>query len=237
MFDSRLRLRNALVPALGIVLSLAATGTVRAATAYYTPAQAGAGATVYSASCQQCHGVNLQGQSAPALTGATFRNYVGKSGTAQSLFDFISRQMPADHPGSLTQQEYLNVTAFLLSRNGYPAGRDPLTKSTLPQVQLGNANVSTGAKGGRNTTSAVTKGATSAEIMRAAPPQNTVLWELPAGADVNVTDAMLLQRRGRRRRTGCSTGRTYDNARYSPLTRSTTGTSARLRWRASRRPA
>ena len=138
---------------------------------HYTRAQAASGAAVYSATCQQCHGVNLQGQSGPGLVGAAFRNYVGKAGTAASLEDFIARQMPADKPGSLTQQQYLDVTAFLLSRNGYPAGDVPLTKSTLADVALGGGgNGATAPKGPKYA-------ANTNEIVRAAAPHEQGLHE------------------------------------------------------------
>ncbi|HZX68839.1 MAG TPA: PQQ-binding-like beta-propeller repeat protein, partial [Candidatus Elarobacter sp.] len=137
----------------------------------------------------------------PGLTGAAFKKYAGKSGTAATLFDFISRQMPADKPGSLTQQQYLDVTAFLLARNGYPAGTVALMKSTLPQVALGGG------------TSAPVN---NAEIVRAAAPVNTVYAKLPGGADVNVTDAMLAAADSDRSN-WLLTGRTWDNQRFSPL--------------------
>src|ERR1700704_7099900 len=81
----------------------------------YTSAQASRGATVYTQSCVNCHGANLQGESAPALTGQTLRQAYG-AGTAAQLYDFISRQMPQNSPGSLSQEQYLNVTAYILSR-------------------------------------------------------------------------------------------------------------------------
>ena len=216
MNDARFTLfRTVAVGGFAAILVVLAAGSLRAASpAYYTIAQARSGATVYSASCQQCHGVNLGGQSAPALTGQTFRNYVGKAGTAASLFDFISRQMPADHPGSLTQQQYLDVTAFILSRNGYPAGRDPLTKANLAQVQLGAGNVAAAPKGPRNNPK--TGPASSNEIVRAAAPQNTVFSKLPNNADVNVTDAMLSGAENDRAN-WLLPGRTWDNQRFSPL--------------------
>jgi alcohol dehydrogenase (cytochrome c) len=216
MNDARFTvLRTVAVTGFAAILVVLGAGALRAASpAYYTTAQARSGATIYSASCQQCHGVNLQGQSAPALTGQTFRNYVGKAGTAASLFDFISRQMPADHPGSLTQQQYLDVTAFILSRNGYPAGRDPLTKANLAQVQLGAGNVAAAPKGPRNNPK--TGPASSNEIVRAAAPQNTVFSKLPNNADVNVTDAMLSGAENDRAN-WLLPGRTWDNQRFSPL--------------------
>jgi PQQ-dependent dehydrogenase (methanol/ethanol family) len=208
--------RTALAGGLLVLVALLWAGATGAQQpAFYTRAQAASGATIYTASCQQCHGVGLGGQSAPPLTGSAFQNYVGKTGTGAGLFDFISRQMPADHPGSLTQQQYLDVTAFILSRNGYPAGRDPLTKANLSQVKLGAGNVAAKQKGPRNATSAVNKAA-KPEIVRAAAPQNTVFSKLPHSADVNITDAMLAGAENDRAN-WLLPGRTWDNQRFSPL--------------------
>src|SRR5229473_1451646 len=82
----------------------------------YTRAQASHGATVYTQYCTQCHGANLQGESGPALSGQVLRSAYG-GGTAAQLYDFISRQMPQNNPGSLSQEQYLDVTAYVLSRN------------------------------------------------------------------------------------------------------------------------
>ncbi len=199
--------RTVIVAGLPAIAGLLLAGTLAAAPGqgHYTTAQAAAGAAVYQASCQKCHGVNLQGQAGPALVGATFRNYVGKNGTAATLEDFIAMQMPADKPGSLTQQQYLDVTAFLLSRNGYPTGSSPLTTATLAQVKLGG--VGAGATAPKNNN----------EIVRAGPPKNTVYAKLPNNANVNVTDAMLAGAGGDNAN-WLLPGRTWDNQRYSPLT-------------------
>ncbi len=191
--------------AIAAIAALTAAGAVSAAQAagYYTRAQAASGATVYAANCLVCHGMNLQGQAGPALVGSVFRQYVGPKGTAATLYDFTSKQMPANAPGSLTQQQYLDVTAYILARNGYPAGTSPLTVATLPKVALG------GAKG-------PVIAANTNEIVRSAPPKNVVYQKLPGNADVTVTDAMMS---GAASDTAnwVLTGRTYDNARYSPL--------------------
>src|ERR1700733_7810236 len=90
----------------------------------YTSAQASRGASVYVQYCVQCHGANLQGESGPPLTGQVLRAAYG-GGTAAQLYDFISRQMPQNAPGSLQQWQYLDVTAHILSRNGIPPGNSP----------------------------------------------------------------------------------------------------------------
>jgi PQQ-dependent dehydrogenase (methanol/ethanol family) len=194
--------------AIVLIGGLTAGGAVFAQTAgYYTLKQAAAGAAVHQATCQQCHGVTLQGQSAPALVGPVFKQFVGPNGTAATLYDFTSKQMPYNAPGSLTQQQYLDVVAYILQRNGYPAGTSPLTIATLPRVALG---------GSKGPVSPTKTAATTNEIVRAAPPKNVVYSKLPGNADVNITDAMM---------SGAANdtanwvlhGRTYDNQRYSPL--------------------
>jgi alcohol dehydrogenase (cytochrome c) len=169
----------------------------------YTSAQASHGATVYTQSCVSCHGANLQGESAPALTGQIFRQAYG-SGTAAQLYDFISRQMPQDKPASLSQEQYLDVTAYILSRNGFAAGSAPLQMGSLGQVSL--AGIS----------GTATQASTTDEIVRAAPPVRNVYSTLPPGANVNVTDSMMRDAASDENN-WLLHGRTYDNQRYSPL--------------------
>ena len=168
----------------------------------YTTAQASRGATVYGQSCISCHGANLQGESGPALSGKSFELAYG-GGTAAQLYDFISRQMPQDKPGSLSQRQYLDVTAYILSRNGIAAGEAPLRVPSLGQVSLAGMSGAATAAG-------------TNEIVRAAPPVRSVYAPLPQGADVNVTDSML-QGAASDRNDWLLHGRTYDNQRYSPL--------------------
>jgi PQQ-dependent dehydrogenase (methanol/ethanol family) len=168
----------------------------------YTSAQAADGASVYVQSCASCHGPNLQGESGPPLTGPTLKAAYG-AGTAAQLYDFISRQMPQSAPGSLSQRQYLDVTAYLLRRNGLPAGNAPLTIGSLSEVSLSGMRTSQGQTA-----------ANTNEIVRVAPPVRRVYGQPPAAASVNVTDAMMLNASS-----GDSDwllpGRTYDNERYS----------------------
>jgi alcohol dehydrogenase (cytochrome c) len=170
----------------------------------YTTAQASRGATVYTQYCTQCHGANLQGESGPALSGQILRQAYG-GGTAAQLYDFISRQMPQNSPASLTQAQYLAVTAYVLSRNGFPSGDAPLNIGSLSQVRMSAQHMSATAAG-HNTD----------EIVRAAPPVRNVYAQVPPGADVNVTDPMMLNAASDENNWVLH-GRTYDNQRYSPL--------------------
>lgn len=188
-----------------VMMLVASAAPVQAkSTGDFTRAQASRGTSVYAQYCGQCHGLNLQGDAAPPLSGQTLHQAYG-AGTAAPLYDFISRQMPLNKPASLSQQQYLDVTAFILAQNGFPSGTTPLGMGTLSQVSMSEQRLSAGASG-PNTD----------EIVRAAPPVRTVYAKLPDGANVNVTDSMMLK---------ASTdegnwllpGRTYDNQRYSTL--------------------
>jgi len=210
MIAIRLRLphQRATSPVAGaavlLVLALAAPRAETAPPGAYTNEQASRGAAVYTQRCAQCHGANLQGEAGTPLMGATFLHAYG-GGTAAQLFDFLSRQMPLDAPGSLSQPQYLDVTAFILERNGLPPGAAALNAQTLDKVSLSGMRLA-GAAGSSNTD----------EIVRAAAPTRKVYAQLPTGANVNITDSMM-QNAGADENDWLLHGRTYDNQRYSPL--------------------
>ena len=49
--------------------------------------------------------------------------------TVSIMFNVIAAKMPADAPASLARQDYAAVMAYILERNGYPAGAHPLSLS------------------------------------------------------------------------------------------------------------
>jgi hypothetical protein len=49
--------------------------------------------------------------------------------TLEDLHARLRTTMPPDTPGSLKGQEYTDILAFLLERNGYPAGSEELPPS------------------------------------------------------------------------------------------------------------
>jgi alcohol dehydrogenase (cytochrome c) len=197
-----------------LVIALVAAGPVNGQAkpnGGYTETQATRGATVYTQYCVQCHGANLQGESGPALSGQVLKAAYG-GGTAAQLYDFISRQMPQNAPGSLKQWQYLDVTAYVLSKNGIPSGSTALAVETLGQVSLSTLHVA-GTAGGANTD----------EIIRAPPPVRNVYAKLPAGSSVDVTDSMMVNAASDTNN-WLLHGRTYDNQRYSPLAQITPDT-------------
>ena len=106
--------------------------------ALYTAQQATDGKTVFSQNCAICHGHALQGKIGPALVGQNFAPASGNN-TVGSIFTMLSTQMPYGAGGSLTQTQYEDAMSYILSKNGYPAGRTMLgyssaLASTVPLV-------------------------------------------------------------------------------------------------------
>lgn len=97
------------------------TGKVSAATGWYLPAQAKAGAKIYLHSCARCHGASLHGNIGPALKGHSFLSKWSPNSVGDLLF-FVSQQMPQNAPGSLSRAQYTDLVAFLLQNNGAPPG-------------------------------------------------------------------------------------------------------------------
>lgn len=101
-----------------------------------TEAQVARGDEVYGSTCAACHGAEGEGGTGPAIlgAGAPLRGYQ----TAQGLFDYVSRVMPFDDPGSLSDEEYWDVVAFLLNEQDLlDEGEGPVSADTADQIILG----------------------------------------------------------------------------------------------------
>jgi quinohemoprotein ethanol dehydrogenase len=99
----------------------------------FSAAQAARGRSSYQTNCAiGCHMADLSAAArAPALAGDVFsRRWRGQ--TVNDLFERIRNTMPQQNPHSLSDQVYLDITAFLLQSNGLPSGSaelngDPVT--------------------------------------------------------------------------------------------------------------
>jgi len=85
------------------------------------------GQHLYSESCAKCHGAQLEGITAPALSGPAFAPAANSHLTIGGIYQYMSTNMPADRPGKMSDQEYADLMAFLLYTNGYDAGAAKLT--------------------------------------------------------------------------------------------------------------
>jgi S-disulfanyl-L-cysteine oxidoreductase SoxD len=74
--------------------------------------------------------------------GQGFADMVAAQGmTAQSLLAVTAQTMPQGEPGTLTPEQYAAVTAYVLQKNGYPAGSELLSADNphLKEINFGKA--------------------------------------------------------------------------------------------------
>jgi len=114
--------------------------------ALYTADQATKGAVAYFQNCAMCHGPLLDGQSGgysgPALKGPEFAD-PSYDFHISDIFNFVAKLMPAATPGSLSHEQDVQIMAYILQQNGYPAGSKELVyedaeKSKVPMRYYGN---------------------------------------------------------------------------------------------------
>jgi mono/diheme cytochrome c family protein len=111
----------------------------------FTAAQAERGKQVYDANCVTCHLEELDGSANPTagargapLVGTRFVQDFGES-KVSALFNKMKRDMPSGRPGSLTDQEYLDVATYVLHKNKFPAGAVELTNDVADSVWIPGA--------------------------------------------------------------------------------------------------
>jgi len=113
----------------------------------FTAAQADRGRQVYQANCAGCHLPGLDGSGNPSATatgaplvGPRFVQDFGEAKVA-ALLNKIMRDMPAGagKAGSLTEQQYLDVSSYILQQNKFPAGSSDLTVDTANDVWIPGA--------------------------------------------------------------------------------------------------
>ncbi len=92
------------------------------------------GKSVFASHCAKCHGDQGQGVTAPANIGPNAA--LEKYKTAKGLYDYVSTTMPNDAPGSLSQQEYLQVVSYLLVENKFVMPDTPINPNTLDSIPL-----------------------------------------------------------------------------------------------------
>lgn len=114
-----------------------ANGTGGSVPVSFTADQVTSGSDIYADRCVQCHGDKLDnGEFGGApLNGSYFKKHWA-GGSVAALVGFMKAKMPPDRPGSLTDQSYAELAAFLLDANEYPKGDKELPSDTPSQQAM-----------------------------------------------------------------------------------------------------
>jgi mono/diheme cytochrome c family protein len=125
-------LRGEIVPA-----TPGAIGDAAQTALTFTAEQAERGHELYQRNCQDCHGTTLDnGEFGGApLKGSYFRRRFGE-GSVAALHGKTKSTMPPDRPGQLSERSYVDLTAFLLSENGYAPGSKELPADLETQQKM-----------------------------------------------------------------------------------------------------
>jgi mono/diheme cytochrome c family protein len=125
-------LRIAIVCALAPVVAAVAAGQTPSGTettvrdGVFNQEQAKRGRTTYDTKCASCHDGGTMG---PELWGDPFlAQWENKD--VGAFFSRIQTTMPEDAPGSLSESDALDVVAYVLQTNGFPAGDKAIPNAT-----------------------------------------------------------------------------------------------------------
>jgi mono/diheme cytochrome c family protein len=125
---------------LGIVLSARTvqngeTAVTSVWSGIYSAEQAVRGNATFENNCAECHMSDLSGRAGPPLKGDDFmEHWRGK--TVAELFEKIRTTMPADWRTQLSETRAIDVVAYLLQKNGFPAGAVELTPAAAGGVRI-----------------------------------------------------------------------------------------------------
>ena len=104
----------------------------------FSTGQVERGRTLYNALCARCHGETLGGgENAPALVDERFfAIWAGR--TVGDLVEYTRTTMPSDGPGRIPRRRCIDIAAYLLSANGFPAGDQelPTELDALSQIAI-----------------------------------------------------------------------------------------------------
>jgi S-disulfanyl-L-cysteine oxidoreductase SoxD len=104
------------------------------------------GKQIFADNCAVCHGDNGVGgikdrlaggqgtlaSDAPVKTVGSYWPY------ATTLYDYIHRAMPYQAPGSLSNDDYYSLAAYILSLNGILPDDGKLDQESLPKIKMPN---------------------------------------------------------------------------------------------------
>lgn len=177
-------------------------------TSGFTASEAASGRAVFAMNCAACHGISLDNGSAVALKGSIFKAHWIDSGSTLGDLARAITAMPKQAPQSLSDEAYQDLTAYILSANGFdlavPVGKDTKLKSLMADAATAGADQS----GSQPSPSLPASPPTVATAQSAAPTDAEL-------AEADPSDWLMFNR-------------SYAGDRYSPLSQIDTSNAAKL---------
>ncbi|MCC7366875.1 MAG: c-type cytochrome [Chloroflexi bacterium] len=115
--------------AAGVLIVAASIGAQPARA--FPPDQVSRGEGVWNRICSECHGPDSTNVDAPLLLRP---DSLRRFPNAAAAHKYVSESMPNETPGSLAQEEYWDVIAYLLASYGVGEGDAPLGPETAANV-------------------------------------------------------------------------------------------------------
>lgn len=163
----------ALVDALSPAMKAAGRQTI--GEGVYTEDQATRGQQLYETACLSCHGVTLEGEVGPPLTGEGFLAIWGGRPLSE-LVDKIHNTMPLQAEEPLSRSQSLDLTAYILQSGNFPVGSRELNEVGLAEIALPGGSPAMVATAGLPAFPAV---ANLAQLMRSiAFPNSNVIFNV-----------------------------------------------------------
>jgi mono/diheme cytochrome c family protein len=110
----------------------------------YSATQAARGQQIYKVQCAGCHGDGMEGGTGPALAGDEFLSNWSARPLA-SFVDKVQKTMPFGQAGTLSRQESIDLTSFILQAGKFPAGTADLNEVELRQIAFATARTAVAA--------------------------------------------------------------------------------------------
>ena len=100
----------------------------------YTAAQAQRGNSAYLEKCSGCHKEDLSGYQS-VLKGASFMQH-WREDSLDGFYTTVKTSMPRGAPGTLSDAMYVDIVAYVLQANEFPAGTHELTVDALTSIKV-----------------------------------------------------------------------------------------------------
>jgi len=174
----------------------------------FTSADATNGQGIFAQRCASCHGSSLDNGSAVALKGSTFAAHWLGAGKTLGDLDRAIRTMPKQAPHSLDDEAYHDLTAYILSANGFKPGLSGRAATELKSLAPAGNTAAADQVGSKSAPALPASPATVAMAQTSAPTDAEL-------AKADPSDWLMFNR-------------TYAGDRYSPLSQITRANAAKL---------